>query len=307
MQKYLDLISQLLEEQETPCFLPGIGILKFKEEAAKEDQANGQLSPPHTFVILEKTEKPALPYHSIVQEIKKTFNLSEEAAQAEWSKTIEYIKKQLAEGNEIVFSGIGKLIVTDQQGLKFVESPEKYTLYPTVSYPVPELSETPSGSVENPYLEEPSGKKNWGWFVALGVIILAGAGFFLYKYKDTLWTDTKQSEKTSPVPAMESHTNQAPSDSVERHNETAPVTPGKTTPDSIHFAVIYAVYPTKKIAERHYKQMHSWGHDVSIYPADSSHYQLGYTYYELPVDTTKRLNEIKALYGGNPFLIYLKK
>ncbi len=307
MQKYLELISRLLEKEKTACFLPGIGMLQFKEEPAKVDTGKGHLYPPHTYIVLERTENPLPPYHSVIQEIKRSFGLSDEEAGTEWGKTIEHIKKLLATEGRVRLPGIGRFVLNDQQVLTFVESPERYMLYPKVAYLSPSPAAIPPGIEEESDYVGSTGKKSWIWLLTLGIIILAGVGFFLYKYQNTLFPVTGESESTTDATTA----NQV---KPELSNPLKDTTVGqKETPsgveasDSIHFAVIYTVYHSQKTAERHYKQMQAWGHNVSVYSKDSVTYQLGYPYYELPADTAKRLKEIKKLYGGNPYIIYPEK
>lgn len=229
--------------------------------------------------------------------MKAHFHFSTEDAKKEWNKICETIKKQQ---KPIAIPAIGILEQNKEGAIIFKAHPSK-DFYTPVS--LPEIKQQPE--VELSDEEEPK-KTNKVLSILLPIILLAlfALGYFGYNYFFSTTTTNHSATNTIKNNDTTSSVIPATPDSVIMNKPTT----GKVAiTDSIHFAVIYQVYHSKKNAEKHLKRMHGWGHDVSFYTRDSATFMLGYSYYGLPADTAKRLEEIHNTYGGHPFIIYPEK
>ncbi len=293
MHNYLKLLSHFLLKEES-CFLPGIGVLRFERHPAFEK--DNHVFPPSSRLILDQSVANA--QHHVLDQIKDVFSLSEETAKKKWDAALEEVKSQK---KPVVIPAIGELI-PDEQGA-FVCKP-----YSVESIYAPHLLKESPGEPELPLPsaaeDKPDNAKTL--YILLILIVLIALGYFGYQYFFNPPAKTiKEDSTVTPVERTGPPVSSVPiTDTVNARKATLE---GTKTTDSIHFAVIYIVYHSRQSAVKHYKRMRNWGHDVSLYTPDSGSFMVGYPFYELPKDTTKRLEEIQNTYGGHPFIIYPEK
>ncbi len=296
MHDYLKLISGFLQKEES-CFLPGIGVLKFERQPAFEK--DNQIQPPSSRLVLDPLSTDAR--HHMLDKIKSHFSLSGEAAKQKWDDALEEIKTQK---KPVVIPAIGEL-VPEEQGAFVCKAYPLENIYAPILW-----RENPSAPKLTPPLppEDKPVNSNRKLPILLPLILLAviALGYFGYRYLFNPPAKTiKEDSTVTPVERTGPPISSTPTtDTVNAREATLK---GTQTTDSIHFAVIYIVYRNRQSAVKHYKRMRNWGHDVSLYTPDSGSFMVGYPFYELRKDTTKRLEEIQDTYGGHPFIIYPEK
>ena len=289
-------------------------MLALVRESAREDK--GQLQPPHSKVQLDPRGSAA--DHAIVQEIQSRFPDPDRDATTQWDQCLRKIKKQLQAGKTVELPAVGHFEQSGAGAIDFVTQKLSGYFNPVAFGQPIEPATSTAAHTQAPEEAPPlspltpengsSNKKRW-WYVLVPLLVLV-VGYLAYRYfSSPSAKDPASDPSITPTEGTAPPLSTTPgTDSAAARQGTTDQPVGKVqASDSIHFAVIYRVYRAREDADKQYQRMRNWGHDVVLYTPDSGLFMLGYPYYERPADTARRLKEIEATYGGNPFVFYPKK
>jgi nucleoid DNA-binding protein/flagellar basal body-associated protein FliL len=298
--KYIGLY--LLKNQY--CYVHGLGNMELKKIRSTHD--GSALQPPSYEVLVT-------PGGSIDDNLANFIATNEQISISKAANTLrEYsiqARKDMAEGKEVAIPNIGRFIESDGK-VKFVTDDNfKYTpaSIPTIKNSK-QLDEQNSRLSHKPSYPPPAKADSVNWsmviLVVVLIVILAGAGYFIYDYT------TKNNAEEVAVPVTETI---APPPIVAPVADT--VAPQVDTVDSAasvvvdttmvnNYKIVIGNYRTKERAEKRVKNLSLNGNKVEMLQKDTASYLVIAPISCRVIDTIRVKDSLKRMFGFQDVMIY---
>lgn len=314
MELAVHIASALLHHQQ--CTLPGIGSFRLEAKPAALNIADKKIKAPSQQIIFQADSEAT--NDDFVNYVAQRENIHVSIAQTKVEKFIAQLKELLATGKPVTIPTIGSLQQDPFGNLHF----NAFQLIPDLpdeaveckpvlreqatTRRVGEVEQTGQQAVEyfTPILEKSRHPRRWLIQVLL-VLVLSPVVIGLLIY--FVFHPAAQKEgpsgaarviATDTLPPLRPEENEVQTEPSGAASQ--PVPPA----DSIQYNVVFATYTHQAKAEKRYKQLKNWGHEVVLFTKDSVHYLLAVPFTSLRADTSARLEAVKKKYGSKAFIVY---
>lgn len=291
--KYIGLY--LLKNQY--CYVHGIGNMELKKIRSAHD--GSALTPP-------SYEVHVTPGGSIDDNLANFIATNEQVSISKAANTLRefsiQVRKDIAEGKEVVIPNIGKFI---EEGGKVKFITDQHFKYTPASLPTiknsKQLDEQNSKLAHKPSYPPPAKADSVNWnMVIIAVVlllILGGAGYFIYDYtKGT-------AEENTPPPVIDTPVQQpviaqpdtlvAAVDTVDSGAVSVPI--DSTT--SGNFTFVIGNYPSRLRAEKRVNNLMLNGNKVEMVPHDSASFFVVTTINCKVIDTVHVKDSLRRMFG----------
>lgn len=293
------------------CSLPRIGTFTLQPIPARYNVVDKTIYPPGRMIIFDEqwTDDGSCQAWLSLKE-----NLVPTVAMRKLEKYIEELKAALQTGEPLKLPGIGHLQADPMGHINFSQETLPGSLDILQLAPVIRPDASPRITVGTTEMigqqvvehltampERPNNaftsRFKWWWAAAPAAAVLAGLLIWFVS------SGSEPSENKNNLAAQPAAVDTMTLHEAVTQTDSNNITPAATTADTLQYYVVFASYTDRAKAERQYRKLKGWGHNVAMYSTkDSSTFKLAIPFHSLAADTAANVDKIRKNYGGKVYL-----